>query len=297
MDTRIIEYMIAISEEKSLSKAAEKLYISQPALSQQLKKLEAELKTPLFVREKNALALTDAGRIYINGGQSILHIKQEALKQLTNMNYTSRNFIRFGYAPVNAVECLPAFRREFPDIEISTRQYSSQEAKEALIQGNLDIAVVLTSSLQHGSLEFLPLCKDELLLALPAGHPALKEENPFKDGYSILASDYFILDPPDTYSRNIEDKALNSMGITPKILCETNDYTTERYMLNRGLSNCFIPKFSLHAEDSFHTYPLDPPQPFYVAAAYSKNIILSEPVKYLLRLLLNLFDRYLGGFN
>ena len=295
MDTRVIEYMIAISEEKSLSKAAEKLYISQPALSQQLKKLEAELGTPLFTREKNSLLLTDAGRVYINGGQSILHIKQEALKQLNHMSYTSRNFIRFGYTPINAIECLPAFRMEFPDIELSTRQYSTLEAKEALIQGSLDIAVVLTSSLQHGSLEFLPLCKDELLLALPAGHPAAKEEKPFKDGYSRLAGDYFILDPAGTYSRNIEDRALNAMGIQPKILCETNDYTTERYMLNRGLSNCFIPRFSLHAEDTFRTYPLDPPQSFYVAAAYSKNIILSEPVKYLLRLLLNLFDRHVGN--
>ncbi|MBT9776765.1 LysR family transcriptional regulator [Clostridium sp. MCC353] len=295
MDTRIIEYMIAISEEKSLSKAAEKLYISQPALSQQLKKLETELGTPLFTREKNSLILTDAGRVYINGGQSILHIKQEALKQLDHMNYTSRNFIRFGYTPVNAIECLPAFRTEFPDIEISTRQFSTPEAKEALIQGSLDIAVVLTSSLQHGSLEFLPLCRDELLLALPAGHPAVKEEHPFKDGYSRLAGDYFILDPTGTYTRNIEDRALNSMGIQPKILCETNDYTTERYMLNRGLSCCFIPRFSLHAEDTFRTYPLDPPQPFYVAAAYSKNIILSEPLKYLLRLLLNLFDRNTGN--
>lgn len=289
MDTRIIEYMIAISEEKSLSKAADKLFISQPALSQQLKKLESELGTPLFVRKNNSLSLTDAGRIYINGGLSILHIKQEALKKLAHMNYNSANFIRFGYAPVNAIECLPAFRQEYPDVEISTRQYNSQEAKEALIQNRLDVAVVLTSTLQHGGLEFLPLCKDELLLALPASHPAVKEDAPFVD-YDLLADDYFILSPVSSYSRDIEDKTLKAMGIQPKILCETSDYATERYMLNRGLSNGFIPRYSLHAEDTYHTYPLDPPQSFYVAAAYSKNIILSDPLKYLLRLLLNLFD-------
>ncbi|MFR5732002.1 MAG: LysR family transcriptional regulator [Clostridium sp.] len=67
MDTKILEYVIAIAEEKSLSKAAERLYLSQPALSQRLKKLEDELGTPLFLREKNGLSITDAGRIYING--------------------------------------------------------------------------------------------------------------------------------------------------------------------------------------------------------------------------------------
>lgn len=71
MDTKIIEYVIAIAEEKSLSKAAERLYLSQPALSQRLKKLEDELGTPLFVRGKDGLSITDAGRIYVNGGHSI----------------------------------------------------------------------------------------------------------------------------------------------------------------------------------------------------------------------------------
>ena len=68
MDTKLIEYIIAIAEEKSLSKAAERLYLSQPALSQRLKKLEDELGTQLFTRERDGLTLTDAGRIYINGG-------------------------------------------------------------------------------------------------------------------------------------------------------------------------------------------------------------------------------------
>ena len=81
MDTKILEYVIAIAEEKSLSKAAERLYLSQPALSQRLKKLEDELGTPLFLREKNGLSITDAGRIYINGAHSILQIKREALKR------------------------------------------------------------------------------------------------------------------------------------------------------------------------------------------------------------------------
>ena len=63
MDTKILEYVIAIAEEKSLSKAAERLYLSQPALSQRLKKLEDELGTPLFLREKNGLSITDAGHI------------------------------------------------------------------------------------------------------------------------------------------------------------------------------------------------------------------------------------------
>lgn len=65
MDTRIAEYMIAIQEERSLTKAASRLFITQSALNQQLKKLEQELGAPLFQRGKQGLTLTDAGKIYI----------------------------------------------------------------------------------------------------------------------------------------------------------------------------------------------------------------------------------------
>ena len=73
----MIEYVIAISEEHSLSKAAERLFITQPALSQRLKKLEKELGAPLFLREPAGLSITDAGCVYINGGRSILQIKHD----------------------------------------------------------------------------------------------------------------------------------------------------------------------------------------------------------------------------
>ena len=97
MDTKILEYVIAIAEEKNLSKAAERLYLSQPALSQRLKKLEDELGTPLFLREKNGLSITDAGRIYI-----LISLAAEGAILLT-----AEGEILFGEAPrgklVNAV--------------------------------------------------------------------------------------------------------------------------------------------------------------------------------------------------
>ncbi|MDO4620454.1 MAG: LysR family transcriptional regulator, partial [Lachnospiraceae bacterium] len=110
MDTRIIEYVICISEEKSLTKAAEKLFITQSALSQRISKLEEELETPLFQRTRDGLVLTDAGRVYVNGGHAILQIKHRALSQLSGLHKGLDGSLHFGCATSTARDCIPAFR-------------------------------------------------------------------------------------------------------------------------------------------------------------------------------------------
>lgn len=130
IDTRIIEYVIAIAEEGSLNKAAEKLFISQPALSQRLKKLEDELGTELFRRENSGLVITDAGRVYINGGRSILQIKQEAMAKLSSMDQSQTDVIRFGCATSHALEAIPQFRAEYPTVHHPHRQGGSDHGTD-----------------------------------------------------------------------------------------------------------------------------------------------------------------------
>lgn len=85
MSLQNMEYVIVISEEKSLSKAAERLLISQAALSQHVKKLETELDAKLFERQHGHLVLTDAGRVYVNGARRVLDIYDKALYRIYHM--------------------------------------------------------------------------------------------------------------------------------------------------------------------------------------------------------------------
>ena len=85
MSLQSVEYVIAIAEEKSLSRAAERLLISQAALSQHVKKLEKELDARLFERRHGHLALTDAGRVYVNGVRRVLDIYNKAMYQIYHM--------------------------------------------------------------------------------------------------------------------------------------------------------------------------------------------------------------------
>ena len=290
MDTKILEYVIAIAEEKSLSKAAERLYLSQPALSQRLKKLEDELGTPLFLREKNGLSITDAGRIYINGAHSILQIKREALKKISSMSRSNKNTLRFACATSSAIECLPAFRELYPDIEILSQRCNSPKAKEDLIMGRADLGIVLTASLEHTVLEYLPLWTGELLLALPDGHPEVSQEEIHAGNFEKLRDDYFVLTHAPSFARDSEEQILRAMQLQPNVICEVEDNVSRRYMLNKGLGNAFVPGDSHHEGDTFRTYSLNLPFTFYIVAAYPKTCTLSEPMKQLIRLLLTHFE-------
>ena len=82
MDLRQLENIVAIAEERSISRAAERLFISQPALSQQVSKLEARLGVPLFSRDKQGLSLTQAGKVYVENAKKILSIRDETYNRI-----------------------------------------------------------------------------------------------------------------------------------------------------------------------------------------------------------------------
>ena len=175
MDTKILEYVIAIAEEKSLSKAAERLYLSQPALSQRLKSWKTSLEPRCFCGKKWTFHHRCRENLY-QWGTFYPADQAGSLKKISSMSRSNKNTLRFACATSSAIECLPAFRELYPDIEILSQRCNSPKAKEDLIMGRADLGIVLTASLEHTVLEYLPLWTGELLLALPDGHPEVSQE-------------------------------------------------------------------------------------------------------------------------
>lgn len=99
MYIKTIKYVAAIAQEGSFSKAAEKLYISQPALSKCIKKLEDELNTPLFERKGNILELTAAGEVFVQDASSILQLYEKMLRRIANLANMYEDTVHFGISP------------------------------------------------------------------------------------------------------------------------------------------------------------------------------------------------------
>lgn len=294
MNTQILEYMIVISEEKSLTKAADRLLVTQPALSRQLKKLETELGTKLFLREKNEMILTDAGKIYVNGARSVLSIYENALSEIQKLRTSGRKSITMIYnnalLPIFSSEILPAFRELHSSIFISTIDGNASIAKDYLTNSMADLAVLATNDPSHSMLEYIPLRNEELMLAIPSDHPCIPSFQKSGVDFQLLKQEHFILNQINSHFRTMEREIFIHYQFTPNVLCEISDLNASKNMVSNHKGVAFLPSSMAQDCDRYVCFSLDPPAIFHIVIAYHKSIILTKPVRDLILLLLKAYD-------
>ena len=126
MNTRQLEYILAIAEEKNILRASEKLFISQSTLSQTLINLEKELGTPLFIRNQRELAITEAGQYYIEAARDIMHIKEQAYDRIRSISVTSKERYRVGISSQEGMErfltASGLFQKKYPGVELPCKK-------------------------------------------------------------------------------------------------------------------------------------------------------------------------------
>ncbi|MEV0107652.1 LysR substrate-binding domain-containing protein [Nocardia sp. NPDC050799] len=145
---RLLRYFLAVAEELHFGRAATRLYIAQPSLSHQIRKLEETLRTPLFTRTSRQVQLTAAGRTLAREAPKALAALEQAI-QLTRLADSGiATTIRLGYTPVTGFDTLTtlldALREDHPDLLIDPREFYSAEIPERLRTGDLDIGLALS---------------------------------------------------------------------------------------------------------------------------------------------------------
>ena len=162
MDVRDYEYIVAIADQGSITRAAEQLFITQPALTKFLQRIEKELGLSLFVRKGKQFILTEAGQKYVEVGHEILRLDRKLTEQLKQDGITQKKRIRLGFSMGRLYELmesvLPQFHSVYPDIQIIAMETSSRKQFEALQRKELDIAIV-TNVEQRVGYTYLPVEK------------------------------------------------------------------------------------------------------------------------------------------
>lgn len=294
MNTKILEYMIAIAEEKSISQAAERFYLSQPVLSRHLKKIEDELGTPIFRRDSRQMTLTEAGIIFINNAQAILHAEKKMEEKLAQMRLNQKESLTILAEPVYfhffLKQVLPLFEKICPDFHIILSPASPRQAREALLNRQAAVAVYTAETLQSSDLELLPLFTDELLLVTPRRTAAPKNKTP---DLSLLRKATFCLHLPGSSFRHMEDQWLASLGISPKTILETDSFQYALNWVHQEGCCAFIPKERLirDGSDDLQVYPASPPCRFYQVLAHS-NTYFRQPVSKLIHILKEQFASF-----
>jgi DNA-binding transcriptional LysR family regulator len=267
-----------IAKQKSISKAAEHLFVSQSTLSQFLLNLEKELGVLMFERGKQELVLTPAGAIYLEGAKEILHIKEQVYLKIQDSRISERNKWRIGITSRESLNLFLEGARRFrdirPDIVFDIIEGNVRPVLKMLEAGDINMAMLTLTDQYDVNGHWELLMKEEILLAIPK-RTAFQGES---DGRKDLSGCKLILAKQGTAFRALEDAILVQAGVIPQIAFEINNIEAVKELVSDGLGCSFIPASMAQTQDSIEYIFIDPPVYRYHVLGFNEEKLQKEPL-------------------
>lgn len=244
IELRHLRYFIAVAEELHFGRAAARLNISQPPLSQQIQILEQQVGARLLARTNRSVSLTAAGRQFLADSRQILSLVDEAAARAERLHLGETGELRIGFtssAPfISAVsETLSSFRRHYPDVHIQTREINTHEQIAPLNEGSLDLGLMRNTQLPD-TLAWQVILREPLLAMIPRDHPLASQSTV---SLSALAKEPFVFFDPHV-GTGLYDDILGLMrryGLAPMITQEVGEAMTIIGLVSAGLGVSILP--------------------------------------------------------
>jgi len=174
IETRLLRQFIAVAEELNFRRAAERLHMAQPPLSQAILRLEQHLGYPVFERSNRKVSLTAAGTAFLATARQVLTSLEEGVAKARRVAQGSAGHLRLGFIQItpyaHVLDALRRFRLDFPEVHLTLREAPTQELVELLEAGQLDVALLRAPGRSTPALAFERLSGEAIMAALPAGH-------------------------------------------------------------------------------------------------------------------------------
>ena len=256
MELKELEYIVAIAEEGSISRAAQRLYMAQSSLSQYLSRCEAELGVKLFARTGAGVRMTAAGEIYVRNARQMLWQYHRIRTELQETEQESGGRILFGISSFRGAALIPPvlkrFRSAFPSVELRITELNSGELKKRIAAGELDIALIAVRPEEIGAEEEAVL-KDEVCLVVNLAHPLMdcvrynEQARPWIDIRDTAPFEYLLSDR-DTVLGTMARDLFAKNGIDPPVMNDslTAAFAAEMACAGLGLAftyrSCIMPR-------------------------------------------------------
>ena len=244
----------AIAAEGSFKRAADSLYVSQPAISLQVQNLEKQLNVPLFDRGGRKAQLTEAGNLLLSYGEKILTLCQETCRAIEDLQNLQGGTLIVGASQTTGTYLLPRmiglFHQKYPYVSVQLQVHSTRRTSWAVANGQVDLAIIggeVPTDL-HEVLEIIPYAEDELALILPVSHPLASQETIAKEDLCTL--DFITLDYQSTIRKVIE-RVLTRCEIDTrelKIEMELNSIEAIKNAVQAGLGAAFVSVTAIEKE-------------------------------------------------
>ncbi|HUG18216.1 MAG TPA: LysR substrate-binding domain-containing protein [Planctomycetaceae bacterium] len=248
MELHQLRYFVSVADHENFTRAAEKCFVAQPSLSQQIIKLEKELGGPLFDRTARKVRLTDAGRKFYQRAVLILGSVEAARQELLEEDGSGR--IAIGAIPTLAPYLLPSLLKDFvqsyPEAEVSVYENLTQFTIQACLEGEIDVGF-LALPVESAQLEVEPLFSEELLLAMSADH-ALAGQKRITMKH-IMEEPFVLLSEAHCLGEQIVSFCKQSSCL-PSVSCHSAQLLTVQEMVGLGHGVSLIPRMAADADRS-----------------------------------------------
>jgi len=255
IDLRHLRYFVAVAEEGHITRAAERLGMQQPPLSQQIKAIERELDVRLFIRKARGVELTDAGRALLGDARRILENVDHAFDTTRRTARGERGRLCVGLTPTSPFHpfvprAIRAFREAFPQVFLTLEETLSNDLVEQLRNERIDAAFIRVSVTEPEGLAVTPLLEEPMVVAMPsAGVPARNDRSSDKAvQLKALADQTFIeygrpygTAPNGTAMYDTMVNACHAAGFSPRFGQKTDRLASALNLVATGLGVCLVP--------------------------------------------------------
>jgi len=243
LDFRELKYLLLVAKTKNITRAAELLHISQPSLSQFIRKVERDMGCELFRRSSRGLEATPAGEEYIRSAKEILMRREELRQRIDDLSHMRRGKLTLGITTQRGGYIVPdvvsVFKRKHPGIELKIRErLSTDELEEMALEGECDI-FISSLPLKHSELHCRVLMDDCIYLVLPPSFPlphAVFSCTPEEklDFIRSLRDEDFIVPPQKMKLGRLVRSLFVLLGFEPRVMLETHSVDTAQYIVLGG---------------------------------------------------------------
>lgn len=289
LSTPLLKYIIAIVDEKSLTKAAEKFYLSQPALSRYLRNAEEMVCAPLFTRVHNRLQPTNAGKVFVNFARNMLQIDAEMTEHIRayQQGHGGGVFLHCDPGLISLVrdQAAAEFHRLHPDMQLHLVEGGQQETQEALLNASADYGIYLSCQRSHPILECRIAAQSQLVYCFGKDVTA-----PDQKVFSSVSSRPLMLSQTGSALRTEQDRILGTLWETPpSIVCEARTPLLVKLAI-LGEADTILPLDLLPHSIRFRCISLPQPQHLYLLMSFHPGRTLPAALKDLARLLEEMFQ-------
>jgi len=248
MQIQQLAYVVAVAETRHFTRAAAELRVAQPTLSKQIRVLEAELGTPLFERTRGDITLTQAGELLVPLARRILTDVATARRQVRELAGLQRGRIRLGATPSLVTgllaDALTDFHAEFPDIDLHVRESGSQDLVRGLLDGDLDMALLIASRhTRESSLVATPILREDLVVVSSVDRPAPAAGDQMP--VSALRDQPLVMFREGYDLRTVTLAACRNAGFEPKLAIEGGEMDAVLRFAEAGLGLAVVPSMVL----------------------------------------------------